>query len=102
MVWVNNYTGEKSTQYSRGTMDVHKNTGQGTMQGYGVMTFPSGDKRFNKWEGKLVGKGNWKGTATDIGGTGKFEGCTGGSTWESKSLGRGISQVTAVGERTFK
>jgi hypothetical protein len=100
--WVSDITGERSTQFSRATMDLHKKTGQGTMQGYGVMTYSNGDKRFNKWEGKLVGKGIWKGTFTDIGGTGKYEGCTGGGTWESKSLGPGISQVVAEGERTFK
>jgi len=101
-VWINDMTGEKSTQYSRGTMDFNRKTGQGTMNGYGVMTYPSGDKRFVKHEGKIAGKGLWKGTFTDVGGTGKYEGCTGGGTWESKSLGKGISNLTAEGERTFK
>jgi hypothetical protein len=101
-VWVYDETGEKATQYSRGMMDFNRKTGQGTMQGYGVMTYASGDKRFSKYDGKIVGKGQWEGTYTDINGTGKYEGCKGGGTWKSQSLGRGISHVTAEGERTFK
>ena len=101
-VWVSEITGERSTAISRGTMDFNTKTGQGTASGYSTMTYASGDKRFGSYEGKIVGKGRWKGTFTDIGGTGKYEGCKGGGTWESQSLGRGISHLTAEGERTFK
>jgi hypothetical protein len=101
-VWVYEKTGDRATQYSRGTMDFNRKTGQGTLQGYGVMTYASGDKRWASTEGKLVGKGKWEGTYTDIDGTGKYEGCKGGGTWKSQSLGRGISHITAEGERTYK
>jgi hypothetical protein len=92
----------KATAISQGTMDLHKKTGKGTMQGYSIMTYPSGDKRYASWEGKIAGKGKWEGTFTDIGGTGKYEGCTGGGTWKTQSLGPGISHIEAEGERTFK
>ena len=101
-VWVNDATGEKVTQYSRGTMDFNRKTGQGTVQGYAISTYPSGDKRFGKYEGKMVGKGQWEGTWSDINGTGKYEGCKGSGTWKSQSLARGISHITSEGERTFK
>jgi hypothetical protein len=102
-VWVvNESTGEKSTQLSRGTMDFNRKTGQGTVQGYSIMTYASGDKRWGSYDGKIVGKGKWEGTWTDINGTGKYEGCKGGGTWTSQSMARGISHLTAEGERTFK
>ncbi len=101
-VWVSEITGERVTAFSRGTMDLNKKSGQGTVKGYNVTTWASGDKRFGSYEGKMVGKGQWEGTYTDIGGTGKFDGCSGGGTWKSKSLGRGISHIESEGERTFK
>ena len=101
-VWVSEITGERSTAISRGTMDFNTKTGQGTAHGYNVMTYANGDKRFGSYEGKIIGKGRWKGTFTDIDGTGKYKGCKGGGTWESESLGRGISHIVAEGERTFK
>ena len=101
-VWSVETTGETTTAFARGTMDLNRKTGQGTMEGYSIMTFPSGDKRFSSFEGKIIGKGRWKGTYTDMDGTGKYKGITGGGTWESKSLARGISHITAEGERTFK
>ena len=100
--WVVEPAGIKTTQYSRGTMDLHKKTGQGTMQGYSIMTYPGGDKRYASFDGKIAGKGKWEGTYTDLGGTGKFEGCKGGGTWKTQSLGPGISHIEAEGERTFK
>ncbi len=101
-VWISEITGERATAFSRGTMDLNKKSGQGTMKGYNVTTFANGDKRFGSYEGKMVGKGQWEGTHTDIGGTGKYDGCTGGGTWKAKSLARGISHVEAEGERIFK
>jgi hypothetical protein len=100
--WVLEPDGATTTQFSRGTMDLHKKTGQGTMQGYSIMTYPGGDKRYASFDGKIAGKGKWEGTYTDIGGTGKFEGCKGGGTWKTQSLGPGISHIEAEGERTFK
>ena len=101
-VWVNEITGEKMTAFARGTMDLNTKTGQGTSEGYSVMTFPGGDKRFSSFEGKKVDKVRWKGTYTDMDGTGKYKGITGGGTWETKSLARGISHIDAEGERTFQ
>ncbi len=100
-VWVSDITGETATACSRGTMDFNTKTGQGTMKGYNVTTLPNGDKRFGAFQGEAAGKGGWKGTFTDIGGTGKYEGITGSGTWEATSLTRGVSRITSEGERTF-
>ena len=100
--WVVEPDGVTATAFSRGTMDLHKKTGQGTMQGYSIMTYPSGDKRYASFDGNIAGKGKWEGTYTDINGTGKYEGCKGGGTWKTQSLGPGISHIEAEGERTFK
>lgn len=72
------------------------------MNGYNVMNFPNGDKRFGSYDGQISGKGRWEGTFTDIDGTGKYKGCKGGGSWESTSLGRGITQIVAEGERVFQ
>jgi len=60
------------------------------------------DLKFLKYEGKPVEKGHSKGTYTFIGGTGKFEGITGGGTWESKSLSPGVNYNEAEGERVYQ
>lgn len=101
-VWVSEISGERVTAQSRGTMDLQKQSGQGTMKGYSVMTWKSGDQRFGSFEGQIVGKGQWAGTYTDIDGTGKYKGCSGGGTWKTQSLGRGISHIEAEGERIFQ
>ena len=101
-VWVSEITGERTTAYSRGTADLYLKTGKGTMVGYSVMIFPGGDKRFASYDGKIVGKGLWEGTFTDIDGTGKYKGVKGGGTWKTESLMRGVSHIEAEGERTFK
>ena len=61
-VYFNEKTGEKETQIAKYTWDINFKTGQGTLKGYGVMTSSSGDKRFTISEGKIVGKGLFKGT----------------------------------------
>jgi len=99
--WVSDITGESSTAVSTGTMDFNTKTGQGTMEGYSVMTYENGDKRFASYDGKIIGKGLWEGTFTDIDGTGKYKGISGGGTWKTNSLARGISHIVAEGERTF-
>ena len=99
VVYFNEKTGEKATQIFTATWDFNTKTGQGTLKGYGVMTSSNGDKRFSTSEGKPVGKGNFKGTYTYTGGTGKFEGLKGGGTWDSKSLAPGISYNEVEGER---
>jgi hypothetical protein len=101
-VWVSEITGETAIAHSRGTIDLNKKSGQGTMRGYNVTTWENGDKRYGSYEGKLMGKGQWEGTYTDMGGTGKFDGCSGGGIWRSKSLGPGISHLESEGERTFQ
>ena len=101
-VWVDDITGERMTGYNRGTMDFNTKTGQGTMFGYSILTWPNGDKRYASSQGKMVGKGKWEGTFTDIDGTGKFKGTKGGGTWKSESLERGISHIVAEGERTLQ
>jgi hypothetical protein len=70
-------------------MDVNVKTGQGTLQGYGIDTFPNGDKVTGTHEGKIVGKGHWKGTWTYVKGTGKHEGIKGAGTWDSYPMGQG-------------
>ena len=101
-LWVMDPSGEKPICRSRGIMDLNPKTGQGTMQGYSAYTYSNGDKLFSSYDGKLVGKGQWEGTWTNIGGTGKYEGLTGGGTWAAKSLGSGVSEITSEGERTLK
>ena len=101
-VWISEINGERVTAFSRGIMDLNKKSGQGTMRGYSVMTGEDGEKRFSSYDGKMVGKGQWEGTYTYTGGTGKYDGSSGGGTWKGKSLGPGISHVEAEGERTFK
>ena len=84
------------------TYDINLKTGQGTLEGYGVSIYPNGDKAFRTQEGKPVGKGHWKGTWTFTKGTGKYEGVKGGGTWETKSIGPGISHYNVDGEMELK
>ena len=70
----------------------------GELKGYGVNTYPNGDKSFRTVEGKPVGKGHWNGTWKITGGTGKFKGATGGGTWDSKELEQGTNYTEAEGE----
>jgi hypothetical protein len=56
-------------------MDLPKKTGQTTMEGCSIRTSLNCDKRFAEFDGKIVGKGNWEVTYTEISGTKKFEGC---------------------------
>ena len=100
-VWVDDNTGEITTAISRGMMDFNTKTGEGTLTGYSEITDQNGDKWFSRYEGKRVGKGLTKGTYTYTGGTGKHQGLTGGGTWESQSLARGISKVVAEGEKNY-
>ena len=101
LLWISEKDGGKATAISRGTMDFNYKAGNGIMRGYSEMKMPDGDTVFSSYEGKMVGKGKVKGTYTYIGGTGKYEGCTGGGTWESQSLARGVSHVVAEGERIY-
>jgi hypothetical protein len=59
------------------------------LKGYGVETFPNGDKVIRMHEGKPVGKGHWKGTWRIVKGTGTREGVKAEGTWDSYSMGQG-------------
>ena len=88
-LYIDDKTGEKSVDTSKNLMDINLKTGQGTIKGYGVETFPNGDKVIRMHEGKPAGKGHWKGTWSILKGTGKHEGAKGGGTWDSYSMGQG-------------
>ena len=98
-VYFNETTGEKFTSTGHNIMEGNMKTGEGWwLKGYGVSTYPDGDKGFRSVEGKPVGMGHWKGTWKITGGTGKYKGTTGGGTWESKTLEQGISYNEVEGE----
>ncbi len=101
-VFFNETNGEKYFGTAHNIMDGNIETGAGWwLKGYGVNTYPNGDKSFRSVEGKPVGKGHWKGTWKLTGGTGKYKGATGGGTWDSKTLGEGVSYNEAEGELEF-
>jgi hypothetical protein len=88
-LYINDKTGEKMVSSSKNFMDINLKTGQGTLKGYGVETFPNGDKVIRMHEGKPVGKGHWKGTWRIVKGTGTREGVKAEGTWDSYSMGQG-------------
>jgi hypothetical protein len=97
-VFINETTGEKMVTIAKNTMDLNPKAGQITIQGYGVTTDPNGDKLIRKHEGKAIGKGHMKGTWSCVKGTGKYEGTTGGGTWESWSLAPQIGYYEVEGD----
>ena len=97
-IYFNEITGEKETGPSVSTFDINLKTGQGSIQGYGVTADKDGDKLIRTHEGKLVGKGHWKGTWRFVKGTGKYEGIKGGGTWDSYSLAPRQSYLEIEGE----
>jgi hypothetical protein len=88
-LYIDEKTGEKAVSTAKNLMDINLKTGQGSLKGYGVETFPSGDKLVRTHEGKPVGPGHWKGTWSIIKGTGKYEGSKGAGTWDAYSMGKG-------------
>jgi hypothetical protein len=88
-LYIDDITGEKTVDTSKNLMDINLKTGQGTLKGYGVETFPNGDKVIRMHEGKPVGMGHWKGTWSIVKGTGKREGVKGEGTWDSYLMGQG-------------
>ena len=96
--YFNETTGEKHPSTSIGIMDINTKTGQASGSGYGVTIDKDGDKMIRTWEGKVVGKGHWKGTYTYVKGTGKFEGIKGGGTWDSYSVAPKQSYLDVEGE----
>ena len=97
-VFFNDISGEKYFGTAHNIIDGNMKTGVAWLKGYGVNTYPNGDKSFRSVEGKPVGKGHWKGTWKLTGGTGKFKGATGGGTWESKTLEQGVTYNEVEGE----
>jgi hypothetical protein len=87
-LYIDETTGEKTVSTGKNMVDVNFKTGQGALKGYGVETFPNGDKLVRSHEGKIVGKGHWKGTWSIMKGTGKYEGAKGGGTWDSYMMGQ--------------
>ncbi|MBK36849.1 MAG: hypothetical protein CME26_15140 [Gemmatimonadetes bacterium] len=68
-----------------GTGD-YKNDGTGDEHGYGKFTFADGSSYFEEWTSKAAG-GKGVGTAVYYGGTGRFKGMTGGSSFDCTALG---------------
>ncbi len=97
-IYINEKTGEKFVSITINNMDINLKTGQGTLKGYGVSTFPNGDKIVRMHEGKPVGKGHWKGTYSYIKGTGKYEGVKGKGIWDSYSLAPQMSYMEVEGK----
>jgi hypothetical protein len=64
-----------------GIIDMNTKTGTGYSYGYDVLTDKDGDKVFHKWEGKPGKNGQWGGTVTFLGGTGKWKGINGTGSW---------------------
>jgi hypothetical protein len=98
-LFINEKTGERFVATSKNLADINPKTRQGTMKGYGVETFPNGDKVIRMHEGKLVGKGHWKGTWRVLKGTGTREGQKGAGTFDAYSMGPGQpSYIESEGE----
>ena len=74
----------------------YRGDGTGKDQGYGNFIFADGSYYFEKWSGE-VKDGRAVGTAEYYGGSGRFEGMTGGSKYDCTSLGdRFICDVRGV------
>ena len=86
---------------STNIMDINMKTGMGFLTGYGVSTYPDGEKSFRSHEGKPVGKGHWKGTWEITGGTGKYKDAKGGGTWDSKMMSPKVSYYDIDGKMTL-
>jgi hypothetical protein len=97
-IYFDDITGEKFFGLSVGSMDINFKTGQGFVKGYGINTHKNGDKTISTHKGKPVGKGHWKGTFTYVKGTGKYEGISGGGTWDQYSLNKTQSYSEIKGE----
>jgi hypothetical protein len=97
-IYINNKTGEKHVSICINNWDINLKTGQGTLKGYGVSTYPNGDKIFRRHEGKTVGKGHWKGTYSYIKGTGKYERVKGKGIWDAYSLAPQMSYMEVEGK----
>jgi len=85
-------TGERLVDRAVGFMDLDSKTGHGFIRGYGVETNSNGDKMFRSFEGKPIGKTQWKGEWNIINCTGKLEGNKGGGIWSWTSYDLEMNQ----------
>jgi hypothetical protein len=85
-------TGERIVDKSVGFMDFNSKTGDGFVRGYGVETYSNGDKMFRSFEGKPIGKTQWKGEWNIIKCTGKLKGTDGGGIWTWTSYDLDMNQ----------
>ena len=86
-LYINEATGEKTVSISVNTMDINPSAKQFRLTGHGWSVDKDGDKMMRTHEGGPVGENHWKGTWKYVKGTGKYEGITGGGTWDSYSMG---------------
>jgi len=97
-IYFDELTGERLVDKAVGFMDFNVKTGLGIVRGYGVETNSDGDKKFRSFEGKPIGKTQWKGEWDLIKCTGKLEGAKGGGTWTWTSYDLGMNQGIQVME----
>ena len=97
-IYINETTGEKTHSANIGLMEINPKKQQASGHGYGIGFNKDGSKVLRTWKGGAVGKGHWKGSWTVVGGTGKYEGATGGGTWESFDIAPGHSYLEVEGE----
>jgi len=98
-IYFNEISGEKFADRGVGFMDINPNKpAEIYMTGHGIHTDKDGDKMIRSFKGKPVSKGQWKGVYTITGGTGKFEGVSGGGTFNSYMLTPKQNYVEVEGE----
>ena len=98
-IYFNEINGKRYTDRGVGFMDMNPNKPADIyMTGHGIHTDKDGDKMIRSFKGKPVSKGQWKGVFTITGGTGKFEGVSGGGTFTSYMLAPKQSYVEVEGE----
>jgi len=86
-IYFSEINGDRFADKGVGFMDINPNKpAEIYMTGYGIHTDKDGDKMMRSYKGKPVSKEQWKGVWTVTGGTGKFEGSSGGGTWTSYRL----------------
>ena len=98
-IFFNEINGQKFADKGVGFMDINPNNPANIyLTGYGIHTDKDGDKMNRSYKGKPVSKEQWKGVWTVTGGTGKFEGSSGGGTWTNYRLNEKQSYTEVEGE----
>jgi hypothetical protein len=72
--------------------------GNGSFIALGTIEAANGDLLFTIAEGELVAEGEWEGTTIIVGGTGRFEGATGGAEFTTTFVEPGVVHTTFDGE----